>query len=436
MMIHENPAGLLQTLIRFDTTNPPGNELACIQYLDGVICSYGIETQMLALDKNRPNLVARIPGSGNAPPLILQGHVDVVPVAGQEWEHPPFSAEIHDGYIWGRGALDMKGGVAMLVCAFLSLKASGQQPSGDIILCLLSDEERGGVYGARYLVEQQAHIFDGAKYSIGEFGGFPMRVGGAKCYPIQVAERVSCGLELTVRGPAGHGALIMRDGAMAELGRVLTRLNKKRLPVHITPATRLMVEGIAEAASGPTQLILRQLLNPRRTDATLKLLGSRLASLEPLFRNTVNATIVRGGDSINVIPGEVSLKLDGRMLPGMSAQQLVSEVQQIVGKSAEIKVIEEVIPVRSEPDLTLFPLLADILRELDSDAHPVPYMLPAVSDGRWFEKLGIQNYGYLPLNLPESFNFSSFIHAANERVPIESLNFGRNALIMLLQRYQ
>ncbi|HFC12555.1 MAG TPA: M20/M25/M40 family metallo-hydrolase, partial [Anaerolineae bacterium] len=192
MSIHKNPVQLLQTLIRFNTTNLPGDEAACMRYLDGIIQSYGIETTMLALDDNRPNLIARIAGTGDAPPLVLQGHLDVVPTTGQDWTYPPFSAEIHDGFVWGRGALDMKGGVTMMVCAFLALKASGKLPAGDIILCLLSDEERGGTYGAKFLTEQHREIFGAAKYSIGEFGGFPLHIGGQKLYPIQISERGMC----------------------------------------------------------------------------------------------------------------------------------------------------------------------------------------------------------------------------------------------------
>lgn len=435
MSLHHNPVQLLQTLIRFDTSNPPGNEGPIIRYLDGILRAYGVETTILAKDDNRPNLIARLPGTGEAPPLILQGHVDVVPVTGQEWTRPPFAADLHDGYVWGRGALDMKGGVAMLVCAFLSMCHSDQKPRGDIILCLLSDEERRSRYGARFLVEEHPERFANVKYSIGEFGGFPMTIAGAKCYPIQIAERVGCQLKMVLRGPGGHGAMPLRNGAMASLGRTLTQLNSNSLPIHITPPAQLMIEGIADACGGPAAFLLRQLLNPKRTESVLKLLGPRLSVLEPMLRNTVNATVIETDASINVIPSEVTLKLDGRMLPGITPEQMIEELREIVGNSAEITQIDQGVPGPDQPDMSLFPLLTDILCELDHDAKPVPFMMPAVTDGRWFAKLGIQNYGFLPLNLSESFNFTAYIHAADERVPVESIQFGTQALTMLLHRY-
>ena len=437
MSLHLQPVQLLQTLIRFDTTNPPGAELECIRYLDNLLKSYGIETTLLASDENRPNLIARIKGAGNAPPLLLQGHVDVVPVDGQNWTRPPFSGELdEDGYVWGRGALDMKGGVAMMVTAFLRIKAENITPEGDIILCLLADEEKGGEFGAKFLVEQHPEQFEGVRYAIGEFGGFPMNVGGARCYAIQVAERVGCGMKLTIRGDGGHGAMIHTNTAMAKLGRILTRIDQKRLPIHITPATRLTVEGMAKASSPALTLVFRALLNPRLTERTLKTLGSQLQVMEPLFRNTINATVVNGGQSINVIPGEITLKLDGRMLPGFSAEQMIAEVRDLIAEpDVEIEQIGSGVPNMNELDMGLFPTLSEILQELEPGCSPIPYMLPAVSDGRWFATLGIQNYGYLPLNLPDDLNFSNIVHAADERVPASCIEFGADALFRLLSRY-
>jgi acetylornithine deacetylase/succinyl-diaminopimelate desuccinylase-like protein len=218
MIITPNPAQLLQTLIRFDTTNPPGNEAACIGYLDELLREAGLATTILAKDPARPNLIARLPGNGNAPPLLLQGHVDVVSTAGQQWTHPPFAGIEHDGFIWGRGALDMKSGVAMMTSALLHLAQSGTTPNGDILLCVLSDEEAGGTYGARFLVEEHPTQFAGVKHALGEFGGFPTPIGGRTFYLVQVAEKVLCPLRITVRGPGGHGMLPQRGGTMARLG--------------------------------------------------------------------------------------------------------------------------------------------------------------------------------------------------------------------------
>ncbi len=433
--IYEQPEQLLRTLIRFDTTNPPGNEAACIGYLANLFQEAGIETMLVAKDAQRPNLIARLPGDGSAPGLLLQGHVDVVTTAGQQWTHPPFEGRIEEGYIWGRGALDMKSGVVMMVCAMLRMQAEGITPAGDILLCLLVDEEAGGDYGARYLVEEHAHLFAGVKYALGEFGGASMIIGGQKFYPIQLAEKLQCQMRLTVRGPAGHGSMPISGGAMARLGQVLHDLDRKRMPLHITPVSKMMIEGLAKNTDGSTSLILRQLLRPRLADALLAHTGDRLAALAPLLRNTASPTIVRGGEKINVIPCEITLDLDGRMLPGFTPEQMVGEVQAIVGPDVDIEVLAYDPPSGPDLDMTLFSMLAGILRQLDPEGVPLPYMLPAVSDARFFTRLGIQHYGFTPMKLPSDFNFTATVHAADERIPVEALQFGTEAMFTAVQRY-
>jgi acetylornithine deacetylase/succinyl-diaminopimelate desuccinylase-like protein len=182
--IYQRPAELLQNLIRFDTTNPPGNEAECIAYISRLLSNAGFETTIVAKDANRPNLIVRLPGRGSSPPLLLYGHVDVVSTENQEWSHPPFSGVARGGYVWGRGALDMKGGVAMMLAAFLRAKAERFAPAGDVILAVVSDEEAGGNYGAMYLVEEHGQLFSGVRYAIGEFGGFPLHLAGRKFYAI------------------------------------------------------------------------------------------------------------------------------------------------------------------------------------------------------------------------------------------------------------
>ncbi|HWH05700.1 MAG TPA: M20/M25/M40 family metallo-hydrolase, partial [Gaiellaceae bacterium] len=302
-------AGLLQDLLRFDTTNPPGNEGACIGYLRDRLEAAGIETQTFALDPERPNLVARIAG-GDAPPLLLQGHVDVVTTEGQAWAQPPFEGRLVDGEIWGRGALDMKGGVAMLVHAFLRVQEEGLRPPGDVVLALLSDEEGGGDLGARFLVEQHPELFAGMRYALGEFGGFTLHAGGRRFYPIQVAEKQICWLRARVRGPGGHGAMINRGGTMARLAKLLRDLDRGRLPYHLTPVVRDTFETMADALPRPQAAVIRGLLKPRLAEASLRLLGEQGRLFEPMLRNTVSATIVHGGAKVNVVPSEIELELD------------------------------------------------------------------------------------------------------------------------------
>ncbi len=432
--IYKRPAELLQNLIRFDTTNPPGNEAECITYINGLLTEAGFETTLLAKSSNRPNLIARLQGRGTAPPLLLYGHVDVVTTANQKWTHPPFEGKIVDGCVWGRGALDMKGGVAMMLAALLRAKAEGLTPAGDVVLALVCDEEAGGDYGVKYLVEEHPEQFEGIRYALGEFGGFPLYVGPRKFYLIQVAEKQICFIKATVRGPGGHGSLPMRGGAMAKLARLLQRLDQHRLPVHITPVARQMVEAMASALPFPLGIVLRQLVNPILTDTVLNLLGEKGRMFEPLFHNTVNATMVHGGEKVNVIPSEITVALDGRLLPGYTPDDLIAELRPIIGDEVELELVRHD-PGPAEPDIGMFDLLAGILREADPNGIPMPLLLSGTTDARFFSRLGIQTYGYTPMNLPPEFNFAQLAHAADERIPVDAVDFGANAIYKVLQRY-
>jgi acetylornithine deacetylase/succinyl-diaminopimelate desuccinylase-like protein len=435
MAVYRHPTELLKRLIRFDTTNPPGNEAECINYIGSLLKRSGFETRILAKDPNRPNLISRLKGEGGAPPLLLYGHVDVVTTTGQNWTHPPFEAKETGGFIWGRGALDMKCGVAMMLAAVIRAKTERLIPCGDIIFAVLSDEEAGGDFGARYLVDSHSEEFEGVRYAIGEFGGYSMYIGGKKFYPIQTAEKTACWFKAVFRGPGGHGARPMRGGAMAKLGKFLCKLDKNRLPVHITPVTRQMIELISSNLPFPKGTILRKLLVPALTGTVLKMIGENAQYFEPILHNTVNATIVRGGNKVNVIPGEITLEIDGRLLPGFSPEDMISELRRIVGDDVEFE-IKRHDPISVRSDMGLFGTLSGILRDADPEGISVPLILPGVTDARFFSRLGIQTYGFMPMNLPAGFNFFKTIHAADERIPVEAMDFGTNAIFELLRRYK
>ena len=393
----------------------------------------GVETELYAREPGRPNLVARLPGKGSGKPLLLQGHVDVVTTAGQNWARPPFGGDVVDGYVWGRGAIDMKGGVAMLVSAFLRAARGEIEPAGDVLLVLLCDEEAGGDFGAKFLVEEHAHLFAGIEYALGEFGAFTLHLGGRRFYPIQVAEKQICWLKATIRGSGGHGAMINRGGTMARLGRFLRDLDRKRLPIHVTPVAREMLERMAADLPQPRRGVLLSLLKPRLTDRVLPLLGEAVRTTEPLLRNTVSPTIVRAGEKINVVPAQIEVELDGRALPGFGPDDLIGELQELVGKDVELELVRHD-PGPSEPNLELFETLAGVLRELDPGATPVPLLQIGVTDARFFSRLGIQTYGFLPMRLPEGFSFLPLVHAADERVPADAIDFGVEAISRALQR--
>lgn len=432
--MYERPVEILQRLIQFNTTNPPGHEAACVGYIRDLLNEAGIESTLLAKDPERPNLIARLPGEGKAPPILLYGHVDVVTTENQRWQQAPFEGKLIDGYVWGRGALDMKGGVAMLVAAFLRANAEGLRPPGDVVLAIVSDEEAGGDFGAKFLVEEHPELFKDIQYAIGEFGGFTLTIGGKRFYPIMISEKQICWMKAIVRGEGGHGSMPEKGGAMAKLSKFLKALDENDLPVHVTPPAKMMVDAMAAALGGPQGLILKQLTNPTLTDFVLKTLGSRGRTFYPLFRNTVSPTILHGSTKINVIPSEISVELDGRLLPGQTPEDMLREIRAIAGDEVELEIVQFE-PGPAEPNMALFNTLADILKEADPEGIPIPLILSGVTDGRFFSQLGIQTYGYLPMTLPEDFNFANVIHAADERVPAAAIEFGAQAIYTALSRF-
>jgi acetylornithine deacetylase/succinyl-diaminopimelate desuccinylase-like protein len=258
-------------------------------------------------------------------------------------------------------------------------------------------------------------------------------MAGIRFYPIMVSEKRGCQLQVTFRGPGGHGSLPMRGGAMAKLGQVLEALDRTRLPVHLTEPVRLQLEAMRDRFTGERAALFNRLLEPGHADAALDELGVEGRSLDAVLHNTVNATIVEGGLKINVIPSEVRLSLDGRLLPGQGPEDLVREVRAIIGEEPEIEV-GRLGPAQAEPDLRGFGVLADIIRELDPDGVPVPYLVSGGTDGRHFAKLGISTYGFTPVTLPAGFDGWATIHDADERIPAEALAFGSEAIFRAIQR--
>ena len=424
---------LTRDLIRLDTTNPPGEEHLAVEHIERLLRDAHIECARYQSEPGRPNLVARVKGRGQAPPLLLQGHVDVVTTVNQDWQHQPFGGDIIDGYLWGRGALDMKSGVAMMVGAMLRVQARGGAP-GDLVLAVLADEEAGGIAGARWLVQAHPNLFARIRHAIGESGGVALHLGGRRFYPIMVSEKRGCQMLVTFRGAGGHGSIPAHGGAMAKLGELLTRLDTGRLPVHITTPVREQLETMRDALDEPLKSRIGALLDPAQTDAALAELGPLSRGLDASLHNTVNATIVSGGLKINVIPSEVRLQLDGRLLPGFDPDDMLRELRPMVGPEPEIEVTLAG-PAQPEVDLSQFDLFASVLKEADPGCVPVPSLVTGGTDARHFARLGIRTYGFLPLNVPPDFNSSPTIHAADERVPVSALEFGAECVFEAVMRY-
>jgi acetylornithine deacetylase/succinyl-diaminopimelate desuccinylase-like protein len=430
-----SPIEILLSLLRFDTTNPPGAERECIEWIAGLLANAGVELVIRGRHPERPNLLARLPGRGEAPPLLLYGHVDVVPTSGQQWTHPPFSATVADGFVWGRGTLDMKGAVAMMVATVLRLAGGHMKPPGDVVLAVVSDEEAGGVEGAEYLVAGHRELFGGIRHALGELGGFTQHVSGRRFYPIMVAEKRFCRVRASIRGEAGHGSIPIYNQTTARLGAALETLNRRRLPVHVTPVAHQMITTMARHLPAPQAAILRGLLRPGLTDRLLPLLGTLGGNFAAILHNTAVPTIISAGSKDNVIPAQATIVLDGRLLPGQSPDDLVRELGALLGPDVELEA-EPGPPSPVAPDMSQFGMLGGILREADPGAIPLPLLLPAVTDARHFSRLGIQTYGFTPMKLPEKLPFTRLIHAADERIPIDAPEFGAAAMTEAVLRYR
>jgi acetylornithine deacetylase/succinyl-diaminopimelate desuccinylase-like protein len=430
-----DPVELLRQLIRFDTTNPPGDEAAAVAHVAGVLHGLGLETRLYESVAGRPNLVARLPGRGVAPPLLWQAHIDVVPADPAGWTHPPFSATLADGFVHGRGALDMKSGLAMMVTAVGRALEQGRPPAGDVILAVLADEEAGGVHGARFLVDKHPELFAGVRYALGEFGGFTLELAGRRFAPVQVSEKQICHVVATIRGPGGHGSLALAGGGVStRLGGLLGRLDRPRLPVHVTPVVASMLDAIAAEVGETAARVIRLLRNPRLADPVLRAAGEQGRMLMPLFRNTATANLVRAGTKINVRPTSATVELDGRVLPGFGPEDFLAELRRLLGDDVELEVATFE-PVPAEADLGLLPMLSGVLRAEDASLRPVPLLMPASTDGRHFSRLGIQSYGFTPMTLPRELAFTRLIHAADERIPVAAVEFGTRCFSGVLERY-
>jgi acetylornithine deacetylase/succinyl-diaminopimelate desuccinylase-like protein len=434
-----DPVPLLQELIRFAGVNPPGGEGPCVRHVADLLRDAGVECALLGVDPERPNLVARLSGQGAAPPLLLHAHADVVPVDGQDWAHPPFDGALRDGHVWGRGAIDMKGGLAMMLSAILRFRADGIAPPGDVVLALSPDEEAGSAVGAGWLVAEHADLFAGVRHAIGEDGGAVFTCGDRRTYPIVVAEKRACWLRVTLRGPGGHASRQGRSGtAMGQLATLLTAVQDGRMPAHVTPAVDVMLAELAANSTEPLAARFRALRENPAAAVPYDLLDEPDAVfLDSILRNTVNATIVRTSDKINVLPSTITVDLDGRILPGgWTAADYVAELRGLIGDGPEIELLLEGEPMPAPQLGEYYELLTEVIKEKDPEGLPLPMLTTASTDARLFASLGIACYGWLPLRVPPGARYQDTMHAANERVPVDALRFGANCVHRMIERYR
>lgn len=436
---YNDPVLIAQKLIQFNTTNVSEKEIKdtpegpCIMFVKELFDNIGVESEIYYSDlegaKDRPNLMTKIEGDGtrNIPPLLLYGHLDVVSTEGQEWEEDPFAGVIKDGYLWGRGAIDMKGEHAIFLGALFKLIKSGRKLPYDIYYLAVSDEEADGEWGMKYLVNSKPEIFEGIKYAFGEIGGFSLHMMGKKFYPIQISEKQVTRMRITAHGEAGHASIKCTDSAVEKLSLAMHKLSTKNMPVRITKPVELMINGLADGIGGLKGSVLKILLKPGMTDFILSKLGNAGDLFYPLLHNSINITLLGGGTAINIIPSSVWFEADMRMVPECSIEDGLQDIKDIIGPDFDID-IKMYDQSGRDVDMKLYDGLAEAVKKHDSEAVPVPFVLAAVTDGRFLQRLGIQSYGYTPMTFPKDYNFTNLSHNANERVPVEALTFGTETL--------
>jgi acetylornithine deacetylase/succinyl-diaminopimelate desuccinylase-like protein len=427
----------LQNLLRIDTSNPPGEEIKAARYLEGLLRDAGLEPLVLESAPGRGNLVARLAGDGSEPPLLLAAHLDVVPADPGKWEHPPFGGEIHDGWLWGRGALDMKHMAVMSAMVLKRLRREGVRLKRDVIFAAVSDEEAGCDAGSRFLVEEHPDLVR-AEYMLGEVGGYTLHLNGRVYYPVQVAEKGVCWLKLTVTGTPGHGSMPHGDNPVVKLGRILQRLGAYSLPQHNTAPVERFIQLVAPTQPIPARYVLPMLLTPSMSSLILdRLMPDKgvADSFRALLHNTVSPTVLEAGRNINVIPGEASVYLDGRTLPGQSTANLIDEIRSLVGEEITLSVVREMPPVETEPETPLFRLISEVIAERDPGAIAIPYLVPGFTDAKQFSRLGTRCYGFTPVRFPPGVAFSKLFHGHNERIPIEGFSWGLETLYHVVRRF-
>ncbi len=417
--------GLCRDLIRIDTSNygdgsGPG-ERAAAEYVAEKLAEVGLEPQIFESRPGRASTVARITGEDpSRPALLIHGHTDVVPANAADWRLPPFSGEIAEGCVWGRGAVDMKDMDAMTLAVVRERMRTGRKPPRDVVLAFLADEEAGGVYGARHLVDNHPELFEGVTEAISEVGGFSFTVNeNLRLYLIETAQKGIHWMRLTVDGTAGHGSMTNNDNAITELCEAVARLGRHRFPVRVTKTVRAFLDELSDA--------LGVELDPENMEETLARLGGIARIIGATLQNTATPTQLGAGYKVNVIPGQATAHVDGRFLPGHE-EEFLAEVDRILGPRVRREDVHSDRALETTFDGALVDAMQSALRAEDPAAHAVPYMLSGGTDAKSFDDLGIRAFGFAPLKLPPELDFAGMFHGVDERVPIDGLEFGVRVL--------
>ncbi|MGD0061890.1 MAG: M20/M25/M40 family metallo-hydrolase [Streptosporangiaceae bacterium] len=435
-------------LIRIDTTNRGGGdarERPAAEYVAARLAEAGLEPVLLESAPGRANVVARVSGTGagrGAGALLLHGHLDVVPADPAAWSVPPFSGEIRDGVLWGRGAVDMKNADAVLLALVSHWARDGARPRRDLVLAFTADEEDTAQYGAQWLVERHPELFEGCTEAIGESGAFTFHAGpGLRLYPVASAERGTAWLKLTAHGRAGHGAKPNAENAVTRLAEAISRIGNHAWPVRLIPTVKAALDAIAAAVgagptgagptgAGPTGA------EPTGAEPTgaelLAPLGAAAALVAGTVRNSANPTMLQAGYKLNVIPGEAVGYVDGRVLPGFS-EEFRATLDELTGPDVSWEYAHQEIPLEAPLDVPLMAGMARALLAEDPGSTVVPYCMSGGTDAKQFARLGMACYGFTPLVLPEGYDYYAMFHGTDERIPLSALASGVRIMDRLLR---
>jgi acetylornithine deacetylase/succinyl-diaminopimelate desuccinylase-like protein len=423
--------GICRDLLRIDTTNTGDarttvGEREAAEYVAAQLDDVGIPSVLHESAPKRANLVARIPGADpTRGALLVHGHLDVVPADASEWSVDPFSGEEKDGYLWGRGAIDMKDFDAMMLAVVRDWRRTGYVPPRDIVLCYTADEEAGMQYGSQFLATAHADLLAGCTEAIGEVGGFSYTVNDdLRLYLVETAEKGIDWLRLHAKGRPGHGSFVHDDNAVTALAEAVAAVGRHRFPMVITPTVAAFLEQVSDA--------LGVELDPDEPEQAIAKLGPIANLIGATVRNTANPTRLEAGYKDNVIPGRASATIDCRTLPGQ-AEAFLEQLREVIGPDIEIEHLQQQAAVETGFDGALVDAMAAALRAEDPGARAVPYMLSGGTDAKAWTTLGIRCFGFAPLRLPPELNFSALFHGVDERVPVDGLRFGVRVLDRLLR---
>jgi len=423
-------------LLQFKTVNPPGNELPAAEYLAEVLRKEGLEPEVFTSAPGRGSMVCRLKGTGEKAPLLLNGHLDVVPVEESQWKYPPFAGTKAEGYIWGRGAVDMKQMVAMSLMSLILAKRTGARLKRDLIFAAVADEEAGGAFGAGWLVANHPYQLK-AEYGLGEMGGFSMSMAGKTFYPVQVAEKGICWVRLTATGEPGHGSIPNPESAPIKLARALRKLGHIKLPQHNTPVVETFLKRLSQNQPFPNSVVLKLLLKPALSSFILEKLfpdPGLAATFWAMLRNTANPTVLRAGEKTNVVPSIAVAEVDGRLLPGQTKESFLAELREVIGPDLLIEVLNELKPTATDPNDPILAEIAKLVDKHDPGAVAVPYMVPAFTDATHYSKLGVKCFGFIPMKLKPDDTFKTLsAHGHNERIPAAAFHFGVRLLAELVE---